>query len=387
MKIYTLNYSHGNNYGAVLVEYALQNILRKYSDEVISIHFEYQQSAVKRLCNRIIKALFNPDIAKRYINKIGNLVKQKEKENAKVKNTYCKADSTAFDDFRKKYLRRTDRYTSVKALKTISFNADDVVVCGSDVIWNQGNESLTVDAYFLAWVPNNIKKIALAPSWGGCTVNSLNEATKKRISEYLSRFDAVSVRENSGLEICFALGRKDTKWLPDPTMLLSADDWNKIAEEPELNKYILNYHIPYNDSVNYSSLLELLTICKDTKIVTLPNLNDKNVWISPCRWLGMIRCADYVVTNSFHGTIFCILYHKSFFFTKLTNSFEGHNERLYSLLGYFGLEERILDEKKLNDNEFMANLVNKKIDWDKVDNKLSVWRQEAFEYLDKAVRS
>ncbi|MDO4988672.1 MAG: polysaccharide pyruvyl transferase family protein [Synergistes sp.] len=384
MRIYTLNYCYGNNYGAVLVQYALTKVLGAYSPDIVSVRFEPCQSPVEVFCNRIYKALTNPKIALRYVHSLCNHFSTKAKKEALEKRNYTIADASNLEIFRKKYFTTTEKITLERDLCKITFDKDDAVVCGSDVIWGQGNESKNIGAYFLAWVPDNITKVAYAPSWGRANVMGYNTRTKKKLTACLARFQAVSVREKSGVRICAEFGRDDAKWLPDPTMLLTAKDWGCIAKIPsDTSPYVLNYIVPYNDAVDTAVCLSAFA----EKVITLPDINAECVWPTPEEWLGYFQNAQFVVTNSFHGIVFCILYHKPFIYTQLIAKWKHYNDRLYSLLGRFDLMDRMITEETYRDKIKIAEIINKEIDWKKIDEELSAWRNEARGYLDKALQT
>ena len=386
MNILTLNYHYSSNYGAVLEAYALQQTLHRYTDNVVCLDYEFYEPIVKKILRRCRKALYCSDIRNRYIRKLWGFLDKRQRDYRKASNVYQRADDIVFDNFRARHLNVTNKkYSSIAALKNYAGNEIYAVICGSDVIWNVNNESLTIDAYFLAWVKPQTLKIAYAPSWGKPTVNGLNNSVKQHISMLLSKFDAVSVREKSGVDICASLGRTDAQWVPDPTMLLTVDDWDKIAESRFNKPYILNYRIPYNKSVDDTKILSVIEQCYKVPIKKVPDINSGYVWLSPTEWLGGIRDTEFVITNSFHGVVFCIMYNKAFLFTKLIGEYEMHNERIYSLLDFFELSDRIITEAAASNVEEIKSLVELPIDWNQVNKKLIRWRQVGIDFLDEAL--
>lgn len=389
MKILTLNYHFGNNYGAVLEAYALQTFLHKYSNNVRCLDFEFYETRAKKTIRRFIKLFFSPDMRRRCWKKILSLCSPKECEYIGTVQSYKKSDNINFKIFRDKFLMLTDRkYHSIKALRKLcTVENVDVVVCGSDVIWHVGNESLTLDVYFLAWTSPNVLKIAYAPSWGRPCIDDLNIVTKSRLTKYLSEFRAVSVREKSGVDICASLGRCDAQWVPDPTMLLTSDVWDHIAESRFHGSYILNYHIPYNKSINDTNIIPMLEQYYKAPIKKVPDINSEYVWLSPTEWLGGIRDAEFVITNSFHGVVFCIIYNKNFLFTKLIAEHEVLNERIYSLLDLFDLRDRIVTEETISNIDATKSLIESPINWEQVNKKLVQWRQVGIDFLDKTLKT
>lgn len=389
MKILTLNYHYGNNYGAVLEAYALQQFLYKYSNDVLCLNYVFEESLLRKYYRRILKMLVQHDIMIRYVSKLMAATRKEKRIETAVKRTYQQNDNIVFDEFRKKNLHITEqKFHGLSELRTF-FNRHgivDAVVCGSDVIWNVNNESLDTDVYFLGWVPDKVKRIAYAPSWGKPTIENLSDYVKRHIFALLSKFDAVSVREKSGVNICASLGRTDAQWVPDPTMLLTACEWNKIAENAFHGRYILNYHIPYNKSVDDSAILSVLTQHYQIDVKKVPDIESECVWLYPTEWLGGIRDAEFVVTNSFHGVAFCIIFNKNFLFTKLVGDHEKLNERIYSMLELFGLQDRIITESIVSNPAAIKSLGASPVDWSLVNEKLVSWRQVGIDFLDNALR-
>lgn len=391
MKILTINYHFSNNYGAIYEAYALQNFLSKnYCADTCCIDFQFNNRlGLGMTIFRLWKAVRHPRIAKRYLKKTIQLLK-KDNNYLETQSSKLTSNCHVFNNFREKHLKITKKkYLTIADLYNCGvLNDVDIVICGSDVIWNISNESLVVGAYFLAWVPDSIMKVAYAPSWGKPNIDDLNHQMKEKIKYYLSRFDYISVREESGIEICASLGYLNTKWVPDPTMLLTVDEWNMIAEPlcDEEFSYVLNYRIPYNSAVNPYNILRMLHLQLNIPVINIPDTEREEVWVPPAKWLGAIRNATFVVTNSFHGVVFCLLYHKEFIFTELTEEFTNHNERIYSLLGLFDLKKRIVSQKTVDNNKIIDNLINKKIAWHDVEAKIQEWRQVGIDFLDDTLK-
>lgn len=390
MRILTLNYHYGNNYGAVLEAYALQQFLHRYSDNVSCLDYVFKESPLRKCYRRVLKMLTQSEIRKRYIAKLFNMASTETRREIAMGAEYQEHDSFVFDKFRAEFLHITEqKFHTPEDLKKFFDNSHtvDAVICGSDVIWNAGNESLDIDAYFLGWVSDGVKRIAYAPSWGKPTIDKLNDPVKHRISTLLSKFDAVSVREKSGVDICASLGRTDAQWVPDPTMLLTTEDWDKIAECRFAGRYILNYHIPYNKAVDDTKILSVVEQRCKAPVKKVPDIDSEYVWLSPTEWLGGIRDAEFVVTNSFHGVVFCIIYNKEFLFTKLVGEHETLNERIYSLLELFGLQDRIITESIASDAGAIKSLIESPVDWSQVNEKLAQWRQVGIDFLGRALKT
>lgn len=383
MKINLLNLSCGNNYGAILQAYALQETLKKHHHNVFTIKYWFSPLPFYiRIMKYIYLFMVNVEYRKKIIYRISGEMNQ---ENIIHKrNVYEMKAELVFNERYQLINFIEAGHSVVSDLKKLP--PVDAVICGSDVVWAFRNYSHTISIFFLDWVQPGVKRIAYAPSWGRSNIDHLNNFTKRKISKLLAKFDAVSVREKTGVDICASLGRTDAKWVPDPTILLTENEWNLIAESTYDGEYCLNYHIPYNASIESSKILSLLQANYIVPIKNIPDINTEDVWISPTKWLGAIRDAKFVVTNSFHGVVFCLLYHKNFIFTELIGEHVHLNERIYSLLGLFNLKDRIATTLTANDEIAIKKLLDEAIDWETVDIKMKEWRQVGIDFLDEALK-
>ena len=384
MIINLLNFSYGNNYGAILQAYALQEALKKRNHNVYTIKTIPQKS----ICTRCMKYIFlffaDPWCRRKYMRKIHTMF---HRSIFSVNNSrYDTLANSALKDSREGLII----FDNTVVCSTLSdyqrLSRADAVICGSDVIWQCESYSTAIDIYFLSWVQPDAARIAYAPSWGSPNIKHLNKRTQQKISKYLAKFDAVSVREKSGVDICASLGRADAKWVPDPTMLLTTKEWDKIAESAFDGDYCLNYHIPYNASVDDVKILSSLFSYFNLPIKSIPDLNSENVWVSPTKWLGAIRDARFVVTNSFHGVVLCLLYHKHFVFTELIGEYKHLNERIYSLLELFELKDRIATPVIASNDAAIKEILKAQIDWQTIDVKMQAWRQVGIDFLDEALK-
>lgn len=386
MLIYLVNFSYGNNYGALLQAYALQEAVKKINDgfDVCTVGHISKKTSLLTKCRRYVLLLLTSSwYRKKFILKLIDM--KSFCNNQKILFPFEKNIQYIFEKTRKHLITFTENQCYTLA-DYRNLPKPDIIICGSDVIWAVEDFSENIEIYFLHWASPATYRIAYAPSWGRSNINNLNYFTKKKISYYLAKFDAVSVREKSGVDICASLGRTDAQWVPDPTMLLTAEDWDKIAESRFNKPYILNYRIPYNKSVEDTKILSVIEECYRVPIKKVPDIDSEYVWLSPTEWLGGIRDAEFVVTNSFHGVVFCIIYNINFLFTKLVGEHEMLNERIYSLLELFDLLDRIITEDIVSDAGSIKSLVESPIDWNKVNKKLVSWRQVGIDFLDEALK-
>lgn len=242
-----------------------------------------------------------------------------------------------FEQFRQEHLHCTKVYT-LEELQNNPPEADAFVV-GSDQIWNTRD-----GIYYLSWTRDEVCKIAYAASFGGCDTLP-DDAT---LAKWLKRFDHVSVREQSGAIICANAGRKDAVCVADPTMLLTADDYLKIAsrEHPK-DKYLFIYFLGTRTTINWKEI-RAFAKQRGLKIVYVASQGQedkfKHMQASIHQWISLIANAEYVITNSFHGTVFTLLFGKKFMTYPITGFAVRMNDRITTLLNPLGLGNHIYSD-------------------------------------------
>jgi hypothetical protein len=257
----------------------------------------------------------------------------------------------------------------------------DKLIVGSDQVWNPDITDTDL-SYFLDFCGAETKRISYAPSFG---IESFPEEFCNTVVKELEQFSAISVREENGQKMIRQYLEREVPLVLDPTMLIGRTEWSEL-EKPypiENEQYILYYTIRKSD--------ELFRFCREfaekkgMKVVVvggnmLKKLrnSDKNIIyandISPEQWLYLMHHAGFVITNSFHGTAFSINYHKEFYveLSSYTNS------RLRQIMKTTGLEERIFKTDISPESEC--------IDYEEVDNKLSVLCSNSMKFLENALR-
>lgn len=256
-----------------------------------------------------------------------------------------------FEQFRQEYLHCTKVYT----LEELQMNPPkaDAFVVGSDQIWNTRD-----GIYYLSWARDDVRKIAYAASFGGC--DTLPEDAL--LEKWLRRFDNVSVREQSGIEICKKVGRHDVECVADPTMLLTAEDYLKIAStDYPKEKYLFIYFLGTRTNINWKEI-HAFAKAKGLKIVYVASQGQedkfKHTQATIHQWLSLIAHAEYVITNSFHGTVFTLLFGRKFMTYPVTGVAVKMNDRITTLLNPLGLEHHIYCDNILP--------IEEDIDYDKV---------------------
>lgn len=358
-KIAIITFHYAYNYGSALQAYALKTLLERKKYEINIINFLYKKDFEQY---RLFRTNIYYKWPKAFIADILFFNQNKKrKEN--------------FEIFAKKYFNLTQkRYYNYKDMKELN-DKFDIFICGSDQIWNLDCTQGVEPAYFLKFANKDKLKIAYAPSLSHIKFSrNYNEDLKEAIKD----LDYISVREESTLPLIQPLTEKKVSVVLDPTLLLDQKDYELIiSREKQKSEYVFVYMLEYND--------ELIKYCNEfgnkrrIKIIYITNskfsgIKGENAFgIGPDKFLKYIKEAKYIITNSFHATVFSIIFNKKFvtFTTKRSSS------RMVDLLDELGIPERIYNEK-FN--------IDKDINYDKVQEKLIDMRKSSLEYLSKALK-
>ena len=250
--------------------------------------------------------------------------------------------------FVKKYINTTRIVTYYDKSIVEEVGAKAVIV-GSDQVWRVACNNDTLDDMYLKFLGDiPIKRIAYAASFG---VEYMQDYSQKQICEYanlLKKFDVITVREVSGIELCKRYFKVTAEQVLDPTLLLRKEEYMKLcACIPIDRRRILAAYI-LDKSAEVRKKVESIAREKGLKIIYFSA--DADAVLSIEKWLSMFRDSEHVVTDSFHGTIFSIIFNKKV--TVLSNESRG-NARLESLLTLFNIDKN----------------TNQEIDWSQI-NKI-----------------
>lgn len=347
-----------DNYGQILQCYALQKYLRDAGHDAYLIRYDPRDDYIMPFWKKAIKA-FNPVELSRFVRyKLEDFVlydKIKKANNLRQ-----------FDTFRKKYIRQSEKiYYFYEKLAEEPPEAD-VYMSGSDQVWNPDlllfeKTKNQLRAYFLNFGDAEKKRIAYAASFGK---EKVADDFVQEIAPLLKKFDYVSVREKSGLNICRQCGVK-AEWVPDPTMLLTASDYralySPINQPDDKSPYCLLYMLKNECDFPIKAIygwakgmnIKVLYITGNSKY-------DKyeKIYATIPEWLYLIDKAEYVITNSFHCSVFSLLFQKKFGVIPLKGKYFGMNSRFASLFDIFNIKQRFID------NSF--DVLDIKINWDKI---------------------
>ena len=390
MKVGILSCYNHKNYGSVLQSYATQRIVDKLGYDAVTIAYTkpinyMTQSKVKYYYHKIT----NMDILKGKIRLV--LSRQNEKRYKDIVNGR-RLRNQYFNRFVQKNFILTEMMENRKKLSDYSLSCDTILV-GSDQLWNPIN--VEHDFYTLTFVPNEINKVSYATSIG---TDNIPKYQMKTYKTFLDRIDSISVRETSGADIISGLGiNKEVQVVLDPTLLFDRDEWMDIQTEKPLynEKYIFCYFLGVNkDHRDFANGIKKLT---GYKIIALQHLDEfvkedmlfgdiKPYDIGPAEFINLVRNAEYVCTDSFHGTCFSIINHKDFFaFNRyVCSNTQSTNTRIDSLLTLTGLEDRRIVQSL--DLSTIKSKMRKKINYADVDKKIQHERNKSLEFLKKALK-
>lgn len=371
-----------NNYGSMLQIYATQRIVKNAGWDYE--HIRYDKKTVGFMIKNVTR-LFNPYFMS---GKIMNLKKaMRASKYPEVKQGDAKRKQL-FGTFRKEYI---GPYSDVyKGEKNLVKGTDkyDAVMVGSDQLWTPAG--IKSRFYNLLFVPDKIKKISLATSFG---VTRIPRNQIKTTQEYLNRIEHLSVREISGAKIVKKLTGRTAKVVLDPTLWLTKEEWDEAFPPKRLEegKYIFAYFLGTNTA--HRKTAEEFAKSRNLPIVTCPHLDDfvkedlefgnhKRFDVGPAEFLNLIRGAEYVITDSFHGTVFSILNRRPFVtFGRYAEGAHSRNSRIESLLKQLDIESRY-SKPELGRVE---KLIDTEIDFDKVERRLAKLRQNAYGFIENAL--
>ncbi len=350
MKIKTLTTHNIYNYGASLQAYALHQYLSNLGHDVEIINFRPEYSL-----RRYDYTYVNPEW-KFHKYAIARFIYKKIKYLQRLSTLKRKAN---FDNFTNQYIKATEKeYRNNDELKQDTPIADAYIV-GSDQVWNSFYDRGKDPASYLDFAPNNAKCISYAASF---SITEIDKANVPFVKQMLKKFNFISVREKHGLSILEQLGFNGT-WVLDPVFLLPVEDW-KVMMTPFKKKenYLLVYDFERNAAVK--KFAKQYAKQKGLKIYAVTDTHPllyayKNFNAAgSCEFLSLIYNCDCFISNSFHGSVFSIIFNRPFFI--FGRNKHKVNSRMESLLDMFELSDRYISD--FND----LSVIDEEIDYDKV---------------------
>ena len=325
MKIGLITINDNNNYGNRLQNYATQEFFHKnYNIDVYTI----KNSILLNKNHKDFKYFI------KYI--VANIILLCEKISMSKRQQY-------FNKFNKKIKYNNFIINWYRNYKKVS-NSYDAFLVGSDQVWNPYGRMSEVE--LLAFTDK--KKIAFAPSFA---VSEIRKKDKEILQREINKFDAISVRENEGKKILEEITTKDIKILVDPTMLLDSTDWDKIINKPKQlksDRFILNYFLG-NLSTERKKEIERIAKENGCEIINILDKKSPFYKTGPSEFLYLEKHAFLICTDSFHSSVFALLYNKPFIVFEREDKVVNMNSRLNTLLSKFKLQDRYYKGKITND--------------------------------------
>ena len=200
-------------------------------------------------------------------------------------------------------------------------------------------------------------------------------------AELLCSMDAISVREQSGVEIVQKLSGRKAVWVPDPTLLVNDGYPEAVLPADQHEDYIFSYTLRSRDLVSHVER-QMAAATGLSVVSPMALAASGHGEPGPLEWLGYIKSAKVVITNSYHGTLFSIIFKKPFVFVGLSGAKAGFNERANSLLRGLGLQDRMMDSY---DEDRLRAIMQENVDWDRVHQQIEAWRVAATGFLETSI--
>ena len=376
-------YHNNYNFGGLLQAYALPKVIKEHfgieAEQIDYIPAEQKtkikpNNDKKSVLQYLYQLVYNFGIV--FFGTIGK------------KNLYQRKQ--AFDSFMDEILHSEIAYDQ----NTISKSLDQyrLFICGGDQIWNDYKEKQNIKVYTLQFVPSHVKKIAYAPSMAILeTTSDFNQIMRTGLNE----LNSVSVREKKSVSLLELLTNKKINIVVDPVLLMTENEWECVARVPQKkDKYILCYLL--GDSEEYREAVKKFARKMKKPILTFPHIflnvvrkcdlffGDIHDYTSgPREFLGLIRNAEFVITDSFHACVFSMIFETSFVvFERNKIGEKGNmNSRIYDFLEEYHLENQLVSEKELADMKDIPG-----IDFTYAHKHWEKRREESLKYLENALK-
>ena len=286
-----ITFLHNDNYGSSLQAYALQRTIRDMGHECE--HLDYRPDSAEKIRNLLTSG-----------NSLKLILDGVRKRSVKAGQQGAREKSNAIPAFYDRKMKLSPSCRNQAELKTAS-ERYDVLVCGSDQIWNP---VWLNPAYFLTFAPEGVRRIAYAASLGISTMPA--EAKVRKIRKWTEGFEAISVREKDGARLLKQMTGLEAEIMPDPVCLLSREEWAEAAEPvPDGEPYILCYFIGENPA--YWDKVSRLEAQTGLKVIVMPVTAESYEsgytlldGAGPETFLGAVKNASLLCTDSFHGLAF-----------------------------------------------------------------------------------
>jgi len=385
------------NYGQNLQVYALQRFLRDAGHDAFLIRYpliEYQDDRPIKWLKQFLKHSLPPFVLKIIYKFKGKKYKHSLNKETDVKFSFHRDPSylihlRAIGKFLDDYINQSLLfYPSISELKANPPEAD-AYITGSDQVWNFWGQPLsiakreTLDAFFLNFGKSDIKRISYASSFG---TRKIDNKSAEIIKPLIKSFSFISVREEEGLNLCKAFGCNNAQWVPDPTLLLDKSYYRSLYNESGVVKQNKPYCFIYmiRDNPFFLQNCYIWAQKNNLEIILITNSDlvqhdFKETFATIPEWLCLLDNAQYVFTDSYHGSIFSIIFNKLFGIIPFNNC--ENDLRLNDLFRRFNLQYPLLNDfnsfsfsskTEMNKTELILGELYKKYSFDWFNNILSL---------------
>ena len=350
--ILTFQYPENRNFGASLQTYACMKLMKKFDNFVKVINY-YKDDFSTSLKGRILTRI----------------------------------ESKNFKEYNKKFIEQTSKFNKEDNLENLN-KEFDIFVVGSDQVWRSKYLNNKTSHYFFDFVNISKKKIAYAASFGVDSWEG-DEKLTEEIKPLIKRFDHISVREESGINICKnTFGIDNVVCVLDPTLMIDREDYQPILDDWQDKSHLKKKYIAHmllDDTEQLRNGSKKIADYLGAEINYIKGKSFKilgktiTLYNKVSQWLTYLKDAELVVTDSFHCAVFSIIFHKKF--VVVANPVRGI-ARLETLLGKVGLEDRFFT----NIEDVLKNgVLDREIDYQEVDKKLEIHRKYSMDFIKKSL--
>ena len=374
MRVGILTYHFSYNYGAIFQAYALQKWFKNNGHEAVFVNYHpYYVEEGGRIMNITNLKYARRNVAVMYMRMAS--LRRALFGNRNVRQQMKKFRTLVLGVTEPRLTRREDLERAARF---------DLLVCGSDQIWNPSLQRGLDPVYFLDFPGSEYcRKISYAPSFGSAQLAPEYAAEASRL---IHNIDGLSVRESSGTLIVQQVSGKHALCVPDPTILLG--DFDSIQSTPPIQyKYVLCYVLRSAKTVR--NVADHAGSLLDAPILSVYNPDrrwreiGRTIYPSPSEWLGYLATCSVMITNSFHGVALSLVLQRPFIAVELPGRKKGLSERIANILKQVGLENRMItnyDESKIN------SLLMEEIRWEEINYKLASIRKIGEDFLFNELR-
>lgn len=361
-----ITFQFAYNYGAVLQCWALQKTLLELKSDVSVINYcpDYHLRQYSVFPFAFSKTVSLARTLKQFISSVYHLSERIERKRA-------------FKQF-SRLLKLTIKIRDYKEFcEHLSKNNYDTIICGSDQIWNYKITNGELDPVYFGYSEmSTVRRIGYAISIGDADL----DLCANELERYAADMYDITAREKKSADVLQQILKKSIPEIPDPTLLIDKEVYSEIAIDPLIDNYILIYLL--DDEPNIISYISFINEKLSFKVIDISpsrmiksrSVIRKNS-IGPLEFLGYIKNASYILTNSFHGTVFSIIFNKQF--VSLVHKQRG--ERIRNLLSNFGLLDRLIT----NNNDI--SVVKKIILYNEINNLIKSIRDETIQYIKEVI--